>query len=95
MRTKLRNKLARRSRVLTPRAMRPNQKWSMDFISAKLLDGRWFRVLTLIDQFTRECLALVADRALNGHGSRSRSRRWWPSAARRSRSPPTIAANSP
>lgn len=36
-------------------------------MSAKLLDGRWFRGLTLIDQFTRECLALVADRALNGH----------------------------
>jgi putative transposase len=39
----------------------------MDFMSAKLPDGRWFRVLTAIDQFTRECLALVADRALNGH----------------------------
>jgi putative transposase len=39
----------------------------MDFMSAKLLDGRWFRVLTVIDQFTRECLTLVADGALNGH----------------------------
>jgi putative transposase len=46
---------------------RPNAKWSMDFMSAKLFGGRWFRVLTIIDQFTRECLALVADRALNGH----------------------------
>ena len=35
-------------------------------MSAKLLDGRWFRVLTVIDQFTRECLALVAGSALNG-----------------------------
>jgi putative transposase len=67
VRTKVRKKLARRSRVPTPRATRPNEKWSMDFMSAKLLDGRWFRVLTLIDQFTRECLALVADSALNGH----------------------------
>jgi transposase InsO family protein len=66
VRTKVRKKLARRSRVLTPKATRPNQKWSMDFLSAKLLDGRWFRVLTVIDQFTRECLALVADSALNG-----------------------------
>jgi len=66
VRTKLRKKLARRSRVPMPRATRPNQKWSMDFMSAKLLDGRWFRVLTVIDQFTRECLALLADRALNG-----------------------------
>src|SRR4029077_5248664 len=59
VRTKVRKKLARRSRVPTPRATRPNQKWSMDFMSAKLLDGRWFRVLTVIDQFTRECLTLV------------------------------------
>jgi putative transposase len=66
VRTKLRKKLARRSRVATPRATRPNEKWSMDFMSAKLVEGRWFRVLTAIDQFTRECLALVADRALNG-----------------------------
>jgi putative transposase len=39
----------------------------MDFMSAKLVDGRWFRVLTVIDQFTRECLALVADNGLSGH----------------------------
>ena len=65
VRTKTRKKLARRARVVTPKATRP--KLSMDFMSAKLLDGRWFRVLTVIDQFTRECLALVADRALNGH----------------------------
>jgi putative transposase len=67
VRTKVRKKLARRSRVLTPKATRPNQKWSMDFMSAKTLAGCWFRVLTVIDQFTRECLVLVADRALNGH----------------------------
>lgn len=67
VRTKLRKRLARRSRVVTPKATRPNQKWSMDFMRARLLDGRWFRVLTVIDQFTRECLALVADGALNGH----------------------------
>jgi putative transposase len=67
VRTKVRKKLARRSRVITPKATRPNQKLSMDFMSAKTLDGRGFRVLTVIDQFTRECLALVADRALNGH----------------------------
>jgi putative transposase len=67
VRTKVRKKLARRSRVATPKATRPNQKWSMDFMGAKVVDGRWFRVLTVIDQFTRECLALVADNALNGH----------------------------
>jgi len=67
VRTKLRKKLARRSRVVSAKATRPGQKWSMDFMSARFIDGRWFRVLTVIDQFTRECLVLVADRALNGH----------------------------
>lgn len=66
VRTKVRKRLARRARVPMPKATRPNEKWSIDFMSAKLLDGRWFRVLTVIDQFTSECLALVADRALNG-----------------------------
>jgi hypothetical protein len=61
VRTKLRKKLTRHSRVPTPRAMRLNQKWSMDFMSPRLLDGRWFRVLTVIDQFTREYLALTVD----------------------------------
>ena len=38
----------------------------MDFVSDRLADGRWFRVLTIIDQFTRECLLLLADRSLSG-----------------------------
>ena len=38
----------------------------MDFVAARLLDGRWFRVLTVVDQFTRECLLLLADRSLSG-----------------------------
>jgi putative transposase len=93
VRTKLRKKLAQRSRIATPKATRPNQKWSMDFMSSKLLDGRWFRVLTVIDQFTRESLALVADRAQRP----PRGTRALPGgcrAVRRNRSPPTMAANS-
>ena len=39
----------------------------MDFVAARLLDGRWFRVLTVVDQFTRECLVLLADSSLSGH----------------------------
>jgi putative transposase len=38
----------------------------MDFVAARLLDGRWFRVLTVVDQFTRECLLLLADSSLTG-----------------------------
>jgi putative transposase len=66
VRTKVRKKIARRARVPTQAATRPNEKWSMDFVAARLLDGRWFRVLTVVDQFTRECLVLLADRSLSG-----------------------------
>ena len=66
VRTKVRKKIARRTRVPTQAATRPNEKWSMDFVAARLLDGRWFRVLTVVDQFTRECLVLLADRSLSG-----------------------------
>jgi len=43
VRTKVRKKIARRSRVPALRATRPNEKWSMDFVAVRLLDGRWFR----------------------------------------------------
>lgn len=36
----------------------PNQCWSMDFVSDALFDGRRFRALTLVDNFSRECLAI-------------------------------------
>ena len=48
------------------KANRPNEKWSMDFVATRLLDGRWFWVLTVVDQFTRECLLLLADSSLTG-----------------------------
>ena len=42
----------------------------MDFVAARLLDGRWFRVLTVVDQFTRECLLLLlADRQNEQRGT--------------------------
>ena len=44
----------------------PNQRWSLDFVSDTLADGRRFRVLVVVDDFTRECLALVADTSLSG-----------------------------
>ncbi len=43
-----------------------NQRWSLDFVSDALGDGRRFRVLCVVDDFTRECLALVADTSLSG-----------------------------
>src|SRR5215468_10952582 len=41
--------------------MAPNERWSLDFVSDQLTDGRRFRILTVVDDCTRECLALVAD----------------------------------
>ncbi len=43
-----------------------NQRWSLDFVSDSLVCGRRFRVLCVVDDFTRECLALVADTSLSG-----------------------------
>jgi len=44
----------------------PNHRWSMDFLSDALSDGRRFRILAIVDDFTRECLCLVADTSLPG-----------------------------
>jgi putative transposase len=66
VRTKPRKRLASRPRVPLPAPTRPNERWSMDFVSARLADGRWFRTLTVLDVYTREALALVADRSLTG-----------------------------
>ena len=44
----------------------PNQRWSMDFVSDTLTDGRRFRILAVMDDFSRECLSLVADTSLSG-----------------------------
>lgn len=44
----------------------PNQRWSLDFVSDAFTDSRRFRILTVVDDFTRECLALVADTSLSG-----------------------------
>jgi putative transposase len=42
----------------------PNQRWSLDFLSDAFADGRRFRILAIVDDFTRECLALVPDTSL-------------------------------
>jgi len=43
---------------------RPNQVWSYDFVQDRTEDGRSFRMLTVIDEFTRRCLAIVVARRL-------------------------------
>jgi len=44
----------------------PNIRWSMDFVSDSFTDGRHFRVFVVVDDFTRECLGLVADTSISG-----------------------------
>ena len=66
VRTQKRKERAQRQRIAQGSALRPNQKWSMDFVLQRLPDGRWIRVLTVVDQFTRECLCLHADTSLSG-----------------------------
>jgi putative transposase len=47
--------------------LRPEHKdhvWSYDFVAARTADGRAFRMLTIIDEYTRECLAILVERSL-------------------------------
>ncbi len=66
VRTQRRRERAQRQRLPQGQAVRRNEKWSMDFVAQRLPDGRWIRVLTVVDQYTRECLTLHADTALSG-----------------------------
>jgi len=47
------------------RPERPNHVWAYDFVQDRTRDGRKFRILTVIDEFTRECLAIDVARRLN------------------------------
>ena len=44
----------------------PGQRWSLDFVSDALIDGRRFRILCIIDDFSRECLVTVVDNSISG-----------------------------
>ncbi|HEY0795177.1 MAG TPA: IS3 family transposase [Acidisarcina sp.] len=47
-----------RDRACEPRLVRANQEWAMDFIIDGLATGRMVRILSVMDAYTRECLAL-------------------------------------
>ncbi len=44
----------------------PNQRWSLDFVHDQLATGRRFRILNIVDDVTRECLAAVVDTSISG-----------------------------
>lgn len=53
-------------RAQLAKAERPNQQWTMDFVTDEIADGRRFRVLTVVDKFTRKCVLMEADFSLTG-----------------------------
>jgi putative transposase len=53
-------------RVVLPPAQHPNERWSMDFMSDALADGRRFRVFTIVDNFSRVSPAIEVDGSLTG-----------------------------
>ena len=67
----LRRKRPRRHVTAVRRERRPaaagrNEVWSMDFVSDSLFNGRRFRILRLVDDFSRECLLAHVDQAIQG-----------------------------
>jgi putative transposase len=66
LRRKHRKKLPAVARVPLAAAERPNQRWSMDFIHDQLSCGRRFRCLNIVDDFTRQCLAIHVDTSIGG-----------------------------
>ena len=65
VRRRERKRLAR-ERVGMPVLTRPNQEWSIDFVSDALANGRAIRSLTVLDDFTKESLAIEVDTSLSG-----------------------------
>ena len=66
VRKRRRKRIAPAERVVRPVATAPNQSWSMDFVSDGLAYGRRFRCLNIVDDYTRECLAIEVDTSLPG-----------------------------
>jgi putative transposase len=66
VRRRRRKKTGGMERVMPPVPERVNQRWSMDFLLDGVGDGRRLRVLTLVDDYSRECLAIEADTSLPG-----------------------------
>jgi putative transposase len=65
VRTKRRKKL-RRPRIAMAVPTRANERWSVDFVSDQLANGRRFRVLNVVDDFSRECVLQVVDVSICG-----------------------------
>ena len=66
VRRKRRKRLASAIRTVLPPPTAPNERWSMDYVSDALVGGPRFRAFTVVDDFTRECLAIEVDTSIPG-----------------------------
>jgi putative transposase len=66
LRRKRRRRVVSMGRAQPVAAVRVGQHWAMDFMSDQLANGRRMRTLNIVDEYTRECLAIVTDTSLPG-----------------------------
>jgi putative transposase len=66
VRRRRRQRVTAEARVPLPMSFAANERWSMDFVSDALADSRVFRTLNVVDDYTRECLAIEVDTSLGG-----------------------------
>lgn len=67
LKVRKRHKRASMLRLELTESTRPNERWAMDFMSDGLWNGRKFKALTILDIFTKECLAIEIDTSINGN----------------------------
>tara|TARA_B100000676_G_scaffold207065_1_gene203251 strand:- start:313 stop:918 length:606 start_codon:yes stop_codon:yes gene_type:complete len=65
VRTKRRKKLTR-PRIPMSVPAKVNERWSIDFVSDQLANGRRFRILNVVDDFSRECVLQIVDSSISG-----------------------------
>jgi putative transposase len=66
VRRRKRKRIALSERKALPRPATVNYSWSMDFVADGLVGGRKLRCLTIVDDYSRECVALEVDTSING-----------------------------
>ena len=66
VRRRARKRIVHGERTPLAKARGPNESWSMDFVADALSSGRRIRCLTVVDDFTKECLATVVDTSITG-----------------------------
>ena len=66
LRKRKRKKTTAMTRVILPAAERPNERWSMDFVTDSIVTGRRIRALVIVDDYSREYPAIEVDTSLGG-----------------------------